>query len=121
MKISQMTNEQAADALVKITVPLGNICEDEKTTELFNQYNELKTMPLVNAIGKILPQIVAHLLETHKEDVYQIVGALLFKSKGEVAKLNFFETVSAVKDSYDEVLQGFFTSYANQTKESEGK
>ena len=29
MKISEMDNNQAADALVRIAEPVGNICDDE--------------------------------------------------------------------------------------------
>ena len=121
MKISEMTNEQAADALVKITVPLGNICEDEETVNLFKKWNDEKGIPVVQMIGKILPQAVAHLMKTHRDDLYEIIGALAFQTKEQVAKMNFFSTVNLVKDSYDEVLLSFFPSYVEQMKKSAGK
>ena len=121
MKLSEMTNEQAATALIRITTPLGNICEDEKTLEMIQEYNGSSEVPNIQKFGKIIPKAVTHLLKTHKDDLYEIIGALLLKTKKEVSQMNLFETIAAVKDSYDEVLVNFFTSSVKETKNSEEK
>lgn len=110
MKISEMTNDQAADALIRISEPFGVLCEDEALLEMINDYNAGQDKPFIQTIGKLIPKLVAYLLKSHKGDLYEIVGALTFKTKAEVAGMNFVETVNAVKDSYDEVLKSFFTS-----------
>ena len=121
MKISEMNNEKAADALIRITTPIGNIFADEETTKMFEQIKVIGEGAPLQELGKIIPKAVTLLLKTHKKDVYEIVGALTFKSVSEVAKMNFVETINVVKDSYDEVLHSFFTSSVKQTNESEEK
>ena len=74
---------------------------------------------LIHTIGRMIPQIVSYLFKTHKEDLYEIVGALTFKKAAEVASMNFLETIRIVKDSYDEVLHDFFTSSVKQIKKTE--
>lgn len=120
MKISEMTNDQATEALIRLSVPFGNICDDDETMKLGEKYFKLREeLPVIKAIGSALPQITAHLLKTHKEDVYEIIGALTFKSKSEVAKMNFKETIKILKESYDDTLRDFFQSSAARMKGTE--
>ena len=121
MKISEMTNDQAADAMIRLAVPFGNICEDEEAVKLIDEYKGMSKMPLIQTIGKMLPKFVAYMLKSHKEDLYEIVGALTFKTADKVAKMNFVETIKVVKDSYDEVLASFFPSSVAQMKSNESK
>lgn len=118
MKISDMTNDQAAEALIRLSVPFGNICEDEAAMNMIEEYKNLNKAPLIQTIGKLLPQVISYILKSHKDDLYEIIGSLTFKSKAAVAKMNFVETVKVVRESYDEVLQSFFTSSVKQIKES---
>ena len=121
MKISEMNNEQATEALVRLSVPFGNICEDEKMVQLIEDYNKNRKTPMIQAFGKLFPQICTYALKEHKSDMYEIVGALTFKTQSEVAKMNFFETAKVLRESYDEVLINFFTSSVRQTAKQEGK
>ena len=117
MKISEMNNEQAAEALIRLGTPIGNICDDEKVVSLMEKFTKVdKDLPNIRKFGRVIPEIVAFALKTHKQDVFEIVGALTFKTKADVAKMNFLETVNVFRDSYDEVLKDFFTSSMNQTK-----
>ena len=116
MKISEMTNEQATEALIRISEPLGNICEDEQAVKLIDEYKKMGDVPFINAVGKLIPKFITYMLKGHKDDLYEIVGALTFKTKEDVAKMNFVETVDAIRNSYDEVLVSFFSSSGNQTK-----
>ena len=118
MKISEMTNEQAADALIRLSVPFGNICDDEKMVGMIDEFNRMKNIPVIQTVGKIIPKVVTYALKEHKEDVYEIVGALTMKTMAQVAEMNFIETIKVFKDSYDEVLQGFFTSSTEQIKKT---
>lgn len=121
MKISEMTNEQATEALIRLSTPISNICNDDTTLELLNSFGEMGKQPLIQTVGALLPKIVLGLLKTHKHDVYEIIGTLAGVSSKEVAKMNFVQTVQIIKDSYDEVLLSFFTSSVKQIKPEEMK
>lgn len=121
MKISEMTNDQAAEALIRLSVPFGNICDDEEAIKIIDEYKGMGDIPLISSIGKLMPNIAAYMFKTHKRDLYEIVGALTQKKAEAVAKMNFFETIKILKGSYDEVLQGFFTSSVKQMIETAGK
>lgn len=122
MKISDMTNDQATEALIRLSVPFGNICNDDEALKLIDEYKKINSdEPLISVIGKMLPNIAAYMFKTHKYDLYEIVGALTEKKAEAVAKMNFIETIKVLKDSYDEVLKGFFTSSVAQMKKSARK
>lgn len=118
MKISEMTNNQAAEALIRLSVPFGNICDDEKMVEIITKYTESRNEPFIRAIGRILPDAVSYALKEHRNDLFEIVGALTGKTVEQVSKMKLVDTLQIVKESYDEVLHGFFTSSVRQIKES---
>lgn len=109
MKISEMTNDQATEAIIRIATPISSICEDEEMLSIIDDLGKLGEMNLLTAVGKLLPKIVSVALKTHKNDLYEIIGALQMKPAVVVGKMNFAETIKAVKDSYDDILAGFFT------------
>lgn len=119
MKISEMTNDQAAEALVRMSGPVGRICDDEEMVTMLDQISKMKDLGLVRAIGQMLPKLTAYALKKHKEDVYEIIGALDDKPTAKVAKMPFVETVKLLQDSYDDVLRDFFTRSAPAVKTSE--
>lgn len=121
MKISEMNNEQAAKALIRIAKPVSNICDDADAVKMFDELKGLDKMPVLRAVGKMLPQFVQYALVKHKDDLFEIIGALTEKSMKEVQEMRFFDTLKVVRDSYDEVLAGFFTSSGKQTNGQEGK
>ena len=109
MKISEMTNDQATEAILRIAPPISNICDDAEMMTIIDDLQKFGEMDLLPAIGKILPKIVTYALKDHKHDLYEIIGALQMKPAEAVGKMNFAETIKAVKESYDDVLAGFFT------------
>ena len=111
-----MNNEQATEALIRITTPISHIFDDEETAKTFDSFRALGEGTTLQDIGKILPRLVTLLLKTHKYDMYEIIGALTFKSVEDVGKMNFVETINIFRESYDEVLQSFFTSSEVATK-----
>lgn len=118
MKISEMNNEQAADALIRLSVPFGNLCEDEKIVEIIKKFQGISDQPMIQTMGKIIPEIAMFAFKEHKSDLYEIVGALTNQSVDKVAKMNFVKTVNILKDSYDDTLRDFFTSYKQRIKEN---
>ena len=121
MKISEMTNEQAADVLVRIATPFANICDDEQIQEIIKKYSEIEEgTPIVKVIAKIMPEAVACAFKKHKNDLFEVVGALTLQGKDKVAKMNFLETIKVIKEALtDEELTSFFTSFRVQTEKTE--
>ena len=114
MKISMMTNDQAADAMIKIAPPVANLMDDEETKKLLESLTQTtQEEGGVAYFGKVLPQVVSFCMKNHKEDVFAIVGALMNKPASAVGKLNFLETVKEIRESVDEDLIGFFKSSGN--------
>lgn len=109
MKISEMTNDQATEAILRIAPPISNICEDEEMLGIIDDLQKFGDMDLFPAIGRVLPKIVTYALKSHKNDLYEIIGALQMIPAAQVGKMNFAETLKAVKESYDDILAGFFT------------
>ena len=119
MRLSEMTNEQAADTLVRLSVPLGNICDDEQITDMIKRYQGIENIPVINVIGKFLPEIATCALKKHRGDVMEIVGALTFQSREKAAKMNFMATLKIIREALDdEDLRDFFTSFRGRIKKT---
>ena len=110
MKISEMTNDQATDAMVRISAAFGFICEDEEIMGVIDDLQKLGETPIVAAIPKVLPKFAMLAFRKHRNSLYEIIGALCQKSAKEVGKMNFKETISLIRESYDDILRDFFTS-----------
>lgn len=119
MKISDMTNDQATEAMIRIAVPISNICDDEDMLAIFDEIANSQKIPVVKMIAKILPKFTAFCLQKHKVDLYEIIGALQMIPAAKVGKMNFAQTVKAMQDSYDDILVGFFTQSAVAEKTDE--
>ena len=121
MKISEMTNDQATHAMIQLSGPFANICDDDDMMAILDEVQKLRDnagVPVIKAIAKILPKFVQFGLVKHKKDLYEIVGALLGASSKEVGAMNIVQTIQAVKDSYDEILASFFTRSASAVTNS---
>ncbi len=117
MKISEMNNDQAMEAVIRISTPISNLCDDPEMMELMDDLQKLGDMSLFDAIGKMLPRIVAYALKKHKNDLYEIIGALQMVPMAQVGKMNFAETIKMLRESYDDVLAGFFTDSVRSIKD----
>ena len=118
MKISEMTNDQATDAMIRISTPIANICEDKEIIDVIESLQHAEDKGIAELIGGLLPRLITSAFKTHREDLYEIVGALLMAPANKVGKMNFRDTIQAVRDSYDEILAGFFTQSGNVTKKT---
>jgi len=119
MKISEMTNDQATEAMVRISAAFGFLCEDEEMVGMIDELQKLGSTPIVQAIPKVLPKFASLAFRKHKNSLYEIIGALCMKSAKEVGKMNFKQTIELVKESYDDILRDFFTSPVLSAKKSE--
>ena len=114
MKISEMNNEQAADAMIKLAEPISHLMEDEATMNLLREMqNGQKGEGGVAYFGRMLPKIVPFLMKDHKNDVFAIVAALTLRPVSAVGKMNFMQTVREIRESIDEDFLGFFTQSGN--------
>ena len=114
MKLSEMTNDQAADAMIRLAEPIGAICDDEEAVKMIDEYKKRYKMPLFYAVGKMIPTLVGYLLKKHKSELYEIISLLSGEKKVDVGNMNFAETVKVLRDSYDDTLSVFFRSSGKQ-------
>ena len=121
MKISEMTNDQAATAILRICGPFERISDDEEVMGLFDELKKMKKGTIREGIMKMIPKFVTLALKKHKLDLYEVIGALMMKPVHAVATMNFKETIDAVSDSIDDVLTSFFPQSANVTRNSGGR
>ena len=112
MKISEMTNDQATDALIRIAAPFENICNDEELIESLDKIGKMGSEPIIKVVGSIIPEFCRIGLKKHRNDLYEIIGALTMTSTSKVGKMNFGETAKALRDSYDDILKDFFSRTA---------
>lgn len=110
MKLSEMTNDQAAEVMIRLSGPVGAICDDEEAVQMIEEYKKRYRMPLFYAVGKMIPTLVGYLVKKHKDELYEIISILTETKKADVAQMNFGETVKALRDSYDDTLSVFFRS-----------
>ncbi len=120
MRISEMTNDGALDALLIITPCVDNILGDEELLENLRQITALKgkTIGEIYAIGaKRITSLLPILLKNHRADVYGIIGAVNGMTVSEVAKCKLVNTIEMVKEIVnDEVLADFFKSRTGAEK-----
>ena len=116
MKISEMTNDQATECLIRLSEPIANICDNDDIVALLSEMSLNQKLPRVQSFGRLLPKLVTFALKDHKRDVYEIVAALRMTSVEKLGSMNFKETIKEMQDSYDEILRDFFTSSARARK-----
>ncbi len=109
MKISQMTTDQAADVLIRISVPAANIMHDDETIKVLEGVAKGSNDPFVFISENIVP-VTTVLLKDHRGDVFEIVSALAGKSAEEVKNQKITETIKDIKESWDGELVDFFAS-----------
>ena len=117
MKISEMNNDQACEAIIRISNPLANILNDDNIKPLMEELEKGKDAgetPL-KFIAGIIPKMVAFCMKDHKSDLYEVVSALTFKPVSKVGQMNFMATVKELRESIDEDFIGFFRSSGNAT------
>ena len=118
MNISQMTNDQASDAMIRISAALGFICEDEEVKALMKDFSEAEDSTLMQNISAFLPRVTALAFRKHRDSLYEIIGALSQKDKKAVGKMNFVESVNLLRENL-QVLLDFFPSSGTSTRMTE--
>ena len=114
MKISEMNNDQATEALIRLSDPLRNICDDDELVALIDKAQKMQDQPLIKTLGQMIPDFALYALKKHKADLYEIIGVLTQQPASKVGLMNFKQTIQVCKDSYDDALKDFFTSSVPQ-------
>lgn len=122
MKISQMTNDQAADTLVRITEPISHIVADEEALPMLQElFVESRSENPMEGWAAVLMRFVPFCLKKHRADFYKIIAALDGKDDSDIGKANFMSTLRVLRDSMDKELLDFFKSSAAATQSGEKK
>lgn len=114
MKISMMSTEQAADALVRMAQPVANILDDKDVDPILQKFSKSKNKSMTKIAADLIPKIVPLALKAHRDDVFEIVGALECVTADEVRKFPVLKTMAIIRDSFDKDLIDFFSYTANQ-------
>lgn len=115
MNINQMDLDQASEAMLRISNVLGFILEDEEVTKLLDDIGASESTSYMEWIPKYLPRIANVALRRHKEDLYEVIGALSQQDRKQVGKMNFIDAVALIRENW-EVLNSFFPSSEPSTK-----
>jgi hypothetical protein len=104
----------AADVLVRIAQPVSNIMDDEQVADVLETLSGSRDVPYIKLISAMLPKVVPLALKSHRNDLYEVVGALENKPASAVGKANIMETMAVLRDSIDQDLIDFFKSTGGQ-------
>lgn len=115
MRLSEMTTDQLADALVELSAPVGRICQDDKVIELLRRYTapEQRKAPMLKAIGDVAAALCPALLKDHRHDLYLVLSVMTGKSVQEIASQRGVQTIADVRNCWDRELTDFFSLSAD--------
>lgn len=119
MKISEMSTNKAADAIVRISAHLSNILDDGEMMEVIKTTASTGTENAMNGWANLLTKVVPICLEKHRNDLFSIVAVLDNKTAEQVGEMKLIKTLNILKESVDKELLDFFGSFT--TRESTGE
>lgn len=108
MKISQMGTAQAAKCLCMIAEPVGRIGADEKITAYLKSLNTQKGKALLTVITGAVAALLPTLLDSHYDDIAQVLSALTGKSREEIDTQSLIVTMRDARECIDQDLIDFF-------------
>lgn len=115
MNISEMSMDQATDAMIRVSAVLAFVLEDEEVKGFVDGIIESGNESILTIIPKYLPKFTNILFKRHKDALYELISALSQVDKKEVGKMTFKDAVSVLKENWS-TLKDFFTlSEADRT------
>ena len=120
MKLSQMSTQQLASALVALADPISNIANNDSIGKAMSDIQAKikaakeadKPLPVLFMVGEMIGKLIPVLLGTQAEDMFSIIVTLTGKTTGEVKAQNGLLTIKEAKESFSTELLDFFTSSA---------
>ena len=120
MALKDLTTNQAADILVRLSAPMSNIATDEKIMETVGKSMDTTGMTKVGRNIEALKRVftsIPLLLGTHKSDVFEIVAIVKGKTAQDVAEQPITVTLSEIKEiTKDKDLLDFFSEFGPGAK-----
>lgn len=115
MKLSEMTTDQAADALVRLVEPAAEIVNDDKVFELIKGAGKVASAGLPAQMAFILREAAPILLKDHRSALYEVLSIMTGKAVAEITEQPIMATVADIRGSVDtELLRFFMPSGAQQ-------
>jgi len=122
MKLNEISTDKSLDILCELSIPLTTIAQDKelvkaiyrrtKVTEKTSEEDK-KVLGTIQ-VAKNLKIIIPKLLNSYRNEVYEIISIINEKNIEEIKKQNIAITIKQIKDIIqDEELISFFTSILN--------
>ena len=109
MKLSEMTTEQLADALVALAGPMGRIARDEALNKALARLDKRRSGTALEQLAAVIEPLIPALLTRHREDTYRVLAALLGKSPEAIAAQSAALTIREARACFDGELRDFFS------------
>lgn len=120
MKISQLSTDQAFDALCQITPYVSNIVADQQLAAAVGriiQSEGTNKYGFYMGVAEWAAEFLPLLFRKHREDVYGILSVVNQKERGEIRGQSLMETMEQLKELFaDQDLADFFKSLGPQGK-----
>lgn len=109
MKLSEMNNDKAFDAIIEITPFFSNILEDERLLSIW--YDKVDITGLDEKQGKIkgatkgfsnILKIAPLLLKDHREDIFNILAIVNDKTVEDIRNQNPIKTMKQLKELWED-------------------
>lgn len=120
MKLSQLTTDNALDALCRLTPYLSNITTDQEFVEEIGKIVDGKGLSLFGQYTMMMERITVVLpilLQKHRPDVYGVLSVLNDKTEEEIAAQTVMETMGQLRELFqDKELLDFLGSFMPRKK-----
>lgn len=114
MKLSEMTVQEAAKTITRITLPVRRITKDEEAIALLKEVGALREartmLDVVNAILDAVPL----LLDKHYADIVAITAAMTGNSAKQIEAMKLNDLLHELRGCLDDEYVRFFTSSMRQ-------
>lgn len=119
MKLSQLTTDQLADVLVRITPPLCRIARDPRTLAALDalSFDGLDAQPPMKSISLLCERLLPLLLTDMAEELYTVLSVLTEKPIDALRRQPALTTMTDIASAWDRELIAFFTSAGSAAQE----
>lgn len=118
MKLSELSTDQALDALCEMTPYINSITKDKEILDVFSEKMDTKDMTILSV--KIISasrynEMLSIILKKHRADVYGILAIINQKAPEEIAAQTVMDTMNQFRDVFqDKEFLDFFKSFMPQ-------
>ncbi|MBE5804933.1 MAG: hypothetical protein E7316_10540 [Clostridiales bacterium] len=119
MKLSQLTTDQLADVLIRLTPPLCRILRDEQALAALDElsFTGLDVQPPLLTLSRLWEKLVPLLLERHAADFYEALSILTGKPAEALRLQPGLATLADLMSVWDSQLASFFSCAGSAEQE----